>query len=93
MAIIKEMERLELLECVNQFGFCKGSEIYWLHKFRNLPENHHKSRRQLECEIVEILRIPKCSKSTFDKTFGMYLKILPKLMSREILDNLQMFDK
>jgi hypothetical protein len=93
MSVLKGMERLELLECVNEYGFAKGAEIYWLHKFKNLPENIHKSRRQIETEIVEMLRIPKCSKSTFDKTMGMYNRILPKLMTREIQSKIEMFDK
>jgi hypothetical protein len=93
MNVVKGMERLELIECVQMFGFAKGSEIYWIHKFKNLPENQHKSRRQLEVEMLEMLRIPKCSKSTFDKTYGMYNKILPKLMTREVQSKLEIFDK
>lgn len=93
MSVIKGMERLELLDCVQEFGFCKGSEVYFLHRWKNLPENRHKSRRQLEIELTEMLRIPKCSKSTFDKTYGMYNKILPKLMTREVQSKLEMFDK
>jgi len=93
MSVIKGMERLELLECVSTYGFCKGSEVYFLHRWKNLPENREKSRRQLEIELVEILRIPKCSKSTFDKTYGMYNKILPKLMIREVQSKLEMFDR
>ena len=93
MSVIKSMERLELLDCVREYGFAKGAEIYWIHKFKNLPENQHKSRRQLEIELVEMLRIPKCSKSTFDKTYGMYNKILPKLMTREVQSKIEMIDK
>ena len=88
MNVIKGMERLELLECVREFGFAQGSSIYWIHKFKNLPENQSKSRRQLEVEMVEILRIPKCSKSTFVRTYGMYNRILPKLMTMVIKLNL-----
>ena len=86
------MERLEMLECVQEYGFAKGAEIYWIHKFTNLPENQHKSRRQIEYEIVEKLRLPKLSKSTFDKTFAMYQKVLPKLMTSEIKSKLELFD-
>ena len=92
MSLIKDIERLELLECAQEYGFAKGAEIYWLHRFRNLPENQNKSRRQIEFEIVEILRIPKCSKSTFDKTFGLYNKVLPKLMSREIQSKIELLN-
>jgi hypothetical protein len=93
MSLVNDLERLDLLESVNKYGFCKGSEVYWLHKFRNLPEHQHKSRQQLEREIVEVLRIPKLSKSTFDKTFGMYKKIQSKLMSREVRDKIELLDK
>jgi len=93
MTLIQNMERLELLECVNQFGFAKGAEVYWIHRFKNLPENQYKSRRNLEFQIVDILRIPKCSKSTFDKTFAKYSKLLPKLMSRDIQSKLELFDQ
>ena len=93
MSVIKGMERLELLDCVREFGFCKGSEVYFLHRWSNLPENLHKSRHQLEIELTEMLRIPKCSKSTFDKTYGMYNKILPKLMTREVQSKIEMIDK
>jgi len=93
MSLIEDMERLDLFECVNSYGFCKGSEIFWLHKFRNLPEHQYKSRQQLEDEIVEILRVPKCSRSTFQKTWGMYQKILPKLMSREIREKIELLEK
>ena len=71
----------------------EGGSNYWIHKFKNLPENQHKSRRQLEVEMLEMLRIPKCSKSTFDKTYGMYNKILPKLMTRDIQSKIEMIDK
>ena len=93
MNVVKGMERLELIECVQMFGFAKGSEIQWIHKFKNLPENQHKSRRQIEIEMVEMLRIPKCSKSTFDKTMSLYNKISEKLMTREVQSKLEMFDK
>ena len=92
MNIINNMERLELLECVNEFGYCKGSEVYWLHRFLNLPENQQKPRRQIEYEIVEKLRLPKFSKSTFDKTMGMYNKVLPRLMTNEVKFKIEMFD-
>lgn len=90
MGMIQDLERLELIETVNQFGFAKGSEIYWLHRFRNLPENLNKNRRQLEIEIVEILRIPKLSKSTFDKTYALYKRIEQKLMTREIKEKIEL---
>jgi hypothetical protein len=93
MSVIKGLEKLELLDCVNEYGFCKGSEIYWIHKFKNLPENQHKSRRQLEIELTEMLRIPKCSKSTFDKTYGMYNRILPKLMTSEVQSKLEILER
>ena len=92
MSIIKDMERLELIETVQEYGFTKGAEIYWLHKFINLPEYQNKPRRQIEYEIVEKLRLPKLSKSTFDKTMGMYNKILPRLMTYEVKSKLEMFD-
>ena len=90
MNMIQDLERLELIETVNQFGFAKGSEIYWLHRFRNLPENLNKSRRELEQEIVEILRIPKLSRSTYDKTWALYKKIEPKLMTREVKEKIEL---
>ena len=90
MRLIDNMERLELIETVQKYGFAKGAEIYWLHRFVNLPENQHKRRRQIEYEIVEKLRLPKLSKSTFDKTFAIYQKVLPKLMSQEIKSKLEM---
>ncbi len=93
MSVIKKIERLELIECVQMFGFAKGSEIYWIHKFKNLPENQHKSRRQIEIEMLDMLRLPKCSKSTFDKTYGMYNKILSKLMTREVQSKIEMIDR
>ena len=93
MKLIKQLERLELLDCVREYGFCKGSEIYWLHRFKNLPENLHMGRRQLEVELVEILRIPKLSKSTFDKTYSKYNLLLPKLMSREVQSKIEMIEK
>ena len=92
MGMIQDLERLELLETVGKFGFAKGSEIYWLHRFRNLPENQNKSRRQLEIEIVEILRIPKLSKSTFDKTYALYKRIEPMLMTREIKEKIELLE-
>ena len=91
MSIINNMERLEMLECVQEFGFAKGAEIYWIHRFKNLLENQHKSRRQIEYDIIEIFKLPKFSKSTFDKTYAMYQKILPKLMTYEIKSKLEMF--
>jgi hypothetical protein len=93
MGLINNLERLELIELVQQFGFGKGSQLYWLHRFRNLPENQNKSRRQIKMELVEILRIPKLSKSTFDKTFAKYAKVQSKLMSREIEDRLNIVVK
>ena len=84
MAVIADLERLEMLELVQEFGFGKGAQLYWLHRFKNLPENQNKSRRQIEMELVEIIRIPNLSKSTFDKTFAKYTKVRSKLMSREI---------
>jgi hypothetical protein len=48
MSLIEDMERLDLFERVNSYGFCKEAEIFWLHKFRNLPEHQYKSRRQIE---------------------------------------------
>ncbi len=86
------MERLELIETVQKYGFAKGAEIYWLHRFLNLPENQHKPRRQIEFEIVEKLRLPKFSKSTFDKTMSMYNKIVPRLMTNEVKSKIEMFD-
>ena len=92
MNIINNMERLELIECVNEFGYCKGSEVYWLFKYLSLPENQDKPRRQIEYEIVEKLRLPKFSKSTFDKTMSMYNKIVPRLMTNEVKSKIEMFD-
>ena len=92
MSIIRNLERLELLGTVHQFGFAKGSEVYWLHKFQNLPENQDYSRQQLEREIVELLRIPKCSKSTFDKTYALYNKIKPHLVTRNIQDKIEIME-
>jgi len=90
--LLTNLERLELIECVQEYGFAKGSEIYWIHKFVNLPENKGKPRRQLEYEIVEKLRLPKLSKSTFDKTMGMYNKILPRLMSNDVKSKIDMLN-
>lgn len=90
MKLINDLERLELLELVQQFGFGKGSQLYWLHRFKNLPENQNKSRRDLERELVEILRIPKLSKSNFDKTFAKYSKLQSKLMSGEMKSKLKL---
>jgi hypothetical protein len=92
MGLIRNLERLELLELVQQFGFGKGAQLYWIHRFKNLPENQNKSRRQIEMELVEILRIPKLSKSTFDKTFAKYAKIQSKLMSREIEERINLIE-
>ncbi len=92
MNIINNIERLELIETVQKYGFAKGAEIYWLHRFLNLPENQQKPRRQIEFEIVEKLRLPKFSKSTFDKTMSMYNKIIPRLMTNEVKSKIEMFD-
>ena len=93
MNIINNIERLELIETVQQFGFAKGAEIYWLHRFLNLPENQDKPRRQIEYEIVEKLRLPKFSKSTFDKTMSMYNKVVPKLMTNEVKSKIELFNQ
>ena len=79
MSIINELERTELLECVREYGFCKGSEVLWLHLYKNLPSNKYKSRTQIEYEVIERFRIPKLSKSTFDKTYSLLNKISLKL--------------
>ena len=81
MELINELERLELLELVQGYGFSKGAQLYWLHRFKNLPENQNKNRRDLERELVEIIRIPKLLKSNFDKTYALYVKTQNKLMS------------
>ena len=86
--IIQDLERLELIEPVLQFGFAKGAEIYWLHRFINLEKNLEKSRGQIEAEIVDILRI--CSQSTFQKTMTLYNKIKPNLMSRAMKQKIEM---
>ncbi len=88
MSIINELERTELLECVREYGFCKGSEVLWLHLYKNLPSNKYKSRTQIEYEVIERFRIPKLSKSTFDKTYSLLNKISSKLMSSEFKENL-----
>ena len=92
MNLINNIERLELIETVQQFGFAKGAEIYWLHRFLNLPENQDKPRRQIEYEIVEKLRLPKLSKSTFDKTMSLYNKVVPRLMTHEVKSKIELFD-
>ena len=92
MGIVEGIERISMIELVQEFGFCKGSQIFWIHKFKNLPENQHKSRRQLEIEIVEMLRIPKCSKSTFDKVWSKYNRVLPQLLTREVHSKIEMFE-
>jgi hypothetical protein len=79
--IVQDIERLNLLECVREFGFCKGSEIYWLHKFNNLNSNRFRSRTDLENEVVEKLQI--CSRSTYTKTHALLNRICPKLLNRE----------
>ena len=91
MNVINGIERLELIETVQKYGFAKGAEIYWLHRFLSLSENQDKPRRQIEYEIVEKLRLPKLSKSTFDKTMSLYNKILPKLMTYEVKSKLKLF--
>ena len=93
MNLINNMERLELIECVQEYGFAKGSEIYWLHRLLNLPENQDKPRRQIEYEIVEKLRLPKLSKSTFDKTMSLYNKVVPRLMTNEVKSKVELFDQ
>jgi hypothetical protein len=92
MSIIRNLERLELHETVHTFGFTKGAQIYWLHNFANLPENQKLSLQQLKREIVEILRVPKCSVSTFDKTYALYQKIKPHLMTRNIQDKIEIME-
>ena len=82
-----------MLECVQQHGYAKGAEIYWLHRFKNLPEYQNMNRQELESEIVEVLRIHKLSKSTFDKTYSMYKKIQFKLMSRDIRDKIELLER
>ena len=92
MGLINNLERLELIEVVQTYGFGKGAQLYWLHRFKNLPENQNKSRRQIEMELVEILRISGLSKSTFDKTFAKYAKVQSKLMSREIEERINLIE-
>lgn len=92
MSIIRDLERLELLETVDQFGFAKGAEVYWLSKFHNLPENQKFSRQQLKREIVELIRIPKCSASTFDKTYALYNKLKPRLLTRNLKDKIEIME-
>jgi len=93
MNIVQDMERLELIECVMEYGFAVGSEILWIHKFKNLPENRHKSRNEIGCEMVDLLRIPKCSLSTFTNRYVLYNKLLPRLMSSDIKEKIEMFDQ
>jgi hypothetical protein len=36
---VKDMERWTLLKCVQEFGFAKGSEVFYLFKLENLNSN------------------------------------------------------
>lgn len=87
--IVQDIERLNLLECAQNFGFAKGAEVFFLFKLENLRSNQYYSRRNLEFEVVDDLRI--CSKSTFDKTYALLNKIRHKLMSGEMKSKLELF--
>ena len=86
--LITVIERVEILETVDRFGMARGSQIYWLHRFHNLPENQDLSRRQLEGEIVDFLRL--CSKSSFDKLIADYNKCRSHLMTRNLKDRIEL---
>ncbi len=86
--LISDIERVEILEVVERFGMARGSQIYWLHRFHNLPENQNLSRKQLEGEIVDFLRL--CSKSSFDKLMSDYNKIRPHLITRNLKDRIEL---
>ena len=86
--LISDIERVEILEIVDRFRLARGSQIYWLHRFHNLPENQNLSRKQLEGEVVDFLRL--CSKSSFDKLMVDYNKIKPHLMTRNLKDRIEL---
>ncbi len=86
--LISDIERVEILETVDRFGMARGSQIYWLHRFHNLPENQDLSRKQLEREIVEFLRL--CSVSTFEKLMVDFNKIKSHLMTRNLKDRIEL---
>ncbi len=88
--LITDIERVEILETVDRFLLARGSQIYWLHRFHNLPENQDLSRKQLEGEIVDFLRL--CSKSSFDKLMADYNKIRPHLMTRNLKDRIELME-
>jgi len=66
--------RNEILRCWGKFGFLKGSEVFALHQWINLPENREKSQRQHNKELLSIKKLSK-AKSTLDKTFADHNKI------------------
>ena len=86
--LISDIERVEILETVDRFGLARGSQIHWLFCYNNLPENQNFSRKQLEGEIVDFLRL--CSKSSFDKLMVDYNKIKPHLMTRNLKDRIEL---
>ena len=87
MSIVREIEWLELHDIVIEFGFRRGSQIYWIHNFIKSQTNENLTRKQLEREIVEILRL--CSKSSFDKIMSSYNQIKPHLMTRVLKDKIE----
>jgi len=91
MDIVDEMERHEIIECWDEYGFTKGSEVHCLHQWRNLESNKRKSRREIEIDLVDRMRIRKLGKSTYDKTMSLLNKIQPKLMSRDMKSKLDYF--
>ena len=91
MGLINDLEKMELLQIVKEYGFNKGCQLYWIFRYKNLPENQNKSRRQLEHEIVEVLRL--CSFSSFQKLMALYNKYHSNLMSREIKDRITLLEK
>ena len=86
--LIMDIERVEILETVDRFGMARGSQIYWFHRFHNLSENQNLTRKQLEGEIVDFLRL--CSKSSFDKLMVDYNKIKPHLVTRNLKDRIEL---
>ena len=66
----------ELINAVREFGFHRGTQVYWLIKFIERPENKHKSRRELAEQVTGALKIPKLSKATFYRVYASYSKFL-----------------
>ena len=91
MNLQDDLQRTEIIECIGEYGFTKGSEVYLLHKWFNLESNKHKSRRMVEIELIDKYRIRKLSKSTFDKTMSMLNKIKHRLMSSDMKQKLDLF--